>query len=195
MEFSKKGYELSKMFVYMISELDTIDSRDMENNNNLKTILNLRVKYKIPMIILLTHSDIFCEKIKKQEKNWKEICKKNLFNNQKQLLKWINEKFANAEIKENNIKHIILVSDEKMEITDEEIIKNFDEEQRADYEEENEKGKEKMLRNIKKTMMKKDNEIPEFLIKEIHILETKELIEEMKYYVPSQFHSSLMEFK
>lgn len=195
MEFSKKGYELSKMFVYMISELDTIDSRDMENNNNLKTILNLRVKYKIPMIILLTHSDIFCEKIKKQEKNWKEICKKNLFNNQKQLLKWINEKFANAEIKENNIKHIILVSDEKIEITDEEIIKNFDEEQRADYEEENEKGKEKMIRNIKKTMMKKDNEIPEFLIKEIHILETKELIEEMKYYVPSQFHSSLMEFK
>lgn len=192
MEFSKKGYELSKMFVYMISELDTIDSRDMENNNNLKTILNLKAKYKIPMIILLTHSDIFCEKIKKQDKNWKETCKKNLNNNKKQLLKWIKSKFHNAEIDENNIRHILLVNGEKIEITDEYIINNFDEEQRVDYEEEDDKGKMKMIRNIKKTMMKKENEISDFLNKEINILGEKELIEEMKNYIPSQFHNSLI---
>ena len=192
MEFSKKGYELSKMFVYMISELDAIDSRDMENNNNLKTILNLKAKYKISMIILLTHSDIFCEKIKKQDKNWKETCKKNLNNNKKQLLKWINSKFQNVEIDENNIRHILLVNGEKIEITDEYIINNFDEEQRADYEEEDDKGKMKMIRNIKKTMMKKENEISDFLNKEINILGEKELIEEMKNYIPSQFHNSLI---
>ena len=192
MEFSKKGYELSKMFVYMISELDAIDSRDMENNNNLKTILNLKAKYKISMIILLTHSDIFCEKIKKQDKNWKETCKKNLNNNKKQLLKWINSKFQNVEIDENNIRHILLVNGEKIEITDEYIINNFDEEQRADYEEEDDKGKMKMIRNIKKTMMKKENEISDFLNKEINILGEKELIEELKNYIPSQFHNSLI---
>ena len=164
----------------------------MENNNNLKIILDLKAKYKIPMIILLTHSDIFCEKIKKEDKNWKETCKKHLNNNKNELSKWINTKFQKAEINENNIKHIMLVSGQKIEISDDDIINNFDEEQKADYEEEDDKGKKKMIRNIKKAMMKKDNEIPDFLKKEMCILEAKELIEEMKNYIPSQFHNSLI---
>ncbi len=162
MDFSKKGYEMSKMFIYMISESDMIDSRDMENNANLNMILELKSKFKFPMLILLTHSDTFCDKIKETEKDWKDICKSQLKNNKINLLKWINDKFTTDKnssndsiIDENDIKHVFLVEND-LEITDEYIINSFDEEQRKDYDDENDNGKKTMIKILKKELIWKN---------------------------------------
>ena len=45
----------------------------------------MRMKYKSKLIILLTHSDTYCEKIKK-EKDWKNLCRDSLNDNKNDLL-------------------------------------------------------------------------------------------------------------
>ena len=55
-------------------------------------MINLRLDYKIPLLILLTHSDNYCDKVKKTtEKNWKEICKNSFSQNKKNLLDYLNK--------------------------------------------------------------------------------------------------------
>ena len=195
MDFSQKGYTLSKTIIYMISEVDMIDSRDMENNKNLKAILHLKKTFNIPLVILLTHSDIFCEKIKRVSKDWKNSCSLLLNKNKKNLLSWINKTINNRyEMKENDIKHVML-QENKKEITNEEVFKSFDEETLADYEKEDDHGKELMIKTVKKTLMKKENEVIDYLKNVIKVLGPKELIEEIKNYIPSQFHNTFNDIK
>ena len=77
----------------------------MKNNQKLETLIKLRLQYKIPILILLTHFDNYCDEIKKTEKDWKEICNDNLYKNKKDLLNYINEEI----IKKNIIKNLNLV--------------------------------------------------------------------------------------
>ena len=107
--FSKKGYTYSKMLIYIINEKSGLDSDSIGNNEKLKTLLNLRRDYKIPLLILLTHSDNYCEGVKKVENEWKETCKKTINDNKNNLLKFINEN--NYNIGENDIMHIVLVEE------------------------------------------------------------------------------------
>ena len=79
------------MFVYLINEENNLDNDDMANNKNLNKLIELRNKYKISLLILLTHSDDYCDKVKKENNNWKQICKENIENNKKNILKYINE--------------------------------------------------------------------------------------------------------
>ena len=70
------------------------------------------MKYKLKLIILLTHSDTYCDKIKK-EKDWKNLCKISLDNNKINLLEFINElvtqKYnSNFMMSENYVNHICL---------------------------------------------------------------------------------------
>ena len=197
--FSLKGYDYSKMIFYIISEEKILDSDDMENNNNLQYILFLKMKYKIPLIILLTHSDDYCNKIKNNDKNWKEVCKSQFEKNKNDLLKYLNDTINNKykldyTINQDEIKHTVLVEKEKTEITDEDVIKSFDNEDKIDYEEESEEGKKKMIARLKRRMQKekeKENEVINF-INEIGVLGQKQLIEEIKKYLPSQYHSALL---
>ena len=43
--------------------------------------------------------------------------------------------------------------------------------------------------------MKKNKEVIEFIKNEVKALGTKELIEEMKKFIPSQYHNTLIEIK
>ena len=111
----------------MIDEKKTLDSDSIRNNKNLETLINLRLDYKIPLLILLTHSDNYCDEVKKAEKNWKEICNNDFSQNKKNLLDYLNEqiekKNSDFKINENDIIHIVLVESEKM--TEGEIIKSL----------------------------------------------------------------------
>ena len=79
----------------------------------------MRTKYKIPILILLTHSDDYCDKIKKADNNWKIICKEHIINNKQNLLNYINGQIK--EVKENNFKldenkiiHTVLIESKKI---------------------------------------------------------------------------------
>ena len=187
---------MSKTIIYMISEVEMIDSRDMEKNENLKAIVEKKSKYNITVIILLTHSDIFCDKIKKEEPdNWKTICSTQLINNKKNLLDWINKIINNDyKINEYDIKHVMLQDNEK-EITEEEIINSLDEDEKIEYNKVDDASKKFMLKAMKKILMKKQNEVKEFLKNEMKVLGVKELIEEMKSYIPSQYQNTFVEIK
>ena len=60
-EFASKGYTYSKMLIYIISEESSLDSASLRDNKKLKRILELRIKYKIPLFILLTNADTYCK--------------------------------------------------------------------------------------------------------------------------------------
>ena len=141
--FSKKGYIYSKMLIYIMDERKALDSDSIGNNENLKTLLNLTKDYKIPLIILLTHSDNYCEETKKTERDWKEICIKTINDNKSNLLKFINDPMNNYNIGENDIMHIVL-AEEKLEMTLEEKLKNLDEETREENDKSDE-GTRKMI--------------------------------------------------
>ena len=64
--FSSKGYLYSKMLIYIIAERGVLNADDIRNNNKLITLLKLREEYKIPLLILLTHSDTYCDEAKKR---------------------------------------------------------------------------------------------------------------------------------
>ena len=119
----------------------------MKNYKKLETLIELRLKYKIPILILLTHFDNYCNEIKKTEKDWKEICNDNLYKNKKDLLNYINEVIIkkkykqDLEFSEDDILHIVLV--EPKQLTDEYIIKTLKEEIRKEYDMQTKKRKRK----------------------------------------------------
>ena len=187
------------MIFYIINEDKILDSDDMDNNDNLKYILHLKVKYKLPLIILLTHSDDFCNKTKNVDKNWKEVCKSQFEKNENDLLNYLNNTIKKYgleyKMEKDEIKHIVLVETKQKEITDEDVIKSFDENEKNDYEEEDKEGKEKMIKLLKRRMKRekyKEDEVPKF-IKEFGVFGQKQLIEYIKKYLPSQYHSALIE--
>ena len=188
--FSSKGYIYSKMLIYIIDERRGLDSDSIGNNKKLKTLLNLRRDYKIPLLILLTHSDNYCEEVKNRENEWKETCKKTINDNKNNLLKFINEN--NYNIGENDIMHIVLV-EEKVEMTLEEKVKNLDDETREEYENSDEATRKIILRMYYKGKNSNNNEVKDFLDKEIKILRQKGLIEKIKEKLPSQYHSALIQ--
>ena len=188
--FSKKGYTYSKMLIYIIDERRGLDSDSIGNNKKLKTLLNLRRDYKIPLLILLTHSDNYCEEVKNRENEWKETCKKTINDNKNNLLKFINEN--NYNIGENDIMHIVLV-EEKVEMTLEEKVENLDDETREEYENSDEATRKIILRMYYKGKNSNNNEVKDFLDKEIKILRQKGLIEKIKEKLPSQYHSALIQ--
>ena len=188
--FSSKGYIYSKMLIYIIDERSVLDSDSIGNNEKLKTLLNLRRDYKIPLLILLTHSDNYCEEVKNRENEWKETCKNTINDNKNNLLKFINEN--NYNIGENDIMHIVLV-EEKVEMTLEEKVKNLDDETREEYENSDEATRKIILRTFYRGKNSNNNEVKDFLDKEIKILRQKELIEKIKEKLPSQYHSALIQ--
>ena len=188
--FSSKGYIYSKMLIYIIAERSVLGSDSIGNNEKLKTLLNLRRDYKIPLLILLTHSDNYCEEVKNRENEWKEICKKTINDNKSNLIKFINEN--NYNIGENDIMHIVLV-EEKVEMTLEEKVKNLDDEAREEYENSDEATRKIILRTFYRVKNLNNNEVKDFLDKEIKILRQKGLIEKIKEKLPSQYHSALIQ--
>ena len=193
--FAKKGYAYSKLLIYVLDERKNLDGDSMKNNTKLETLIKLKLEYKIPLLILLTHFDNYCDELKKTEMNWKETCKETLDNNKDDLKDFINKNIIkNKELKfdESDILHVVLVEPKKT--TDEDIINLFNENTKKEYESLNEEEKAKMLKNIKIGMNLKDNEVQDFL-KELKIFGPKELTEKLKEKFPHQYHNALLEFK
>ena len=195
--FAKKGYAYSKLLIYVLDERKNLDADSMRNNTKLQTLIELKLQYKIPLLILLTHFDNYCDEIKKTatDMNWTETCEETLNKNKDDLLDFINKeiiKNKEYEFDENDILHIVLVEPKK--ITDEDIIKTFDENTKKEYDNLNEEEKAKMLKNIKLGMNLKDNEVQDFL-KKMEIFGPKGLIEKLREKFPRQYHNALLEFK
>lgn len=152
----------------------------------------MRMKYKSKLIILLTHSDTYCEKIKK-EKDWKNLCRDSLNDNKNDLLKHINqlvtEKYkSNFIMNENDVFHISL--DDYIKITDEEIIKNLNDRQKRLYDKGDDEDKKTLIETIKEGLNKNNqNETKDYTINELNVLDKNKLIEKLKEILPSQYHS------
>ena len=188
--FLSKGYLYSKMIIYIIDERIPLDADSMRNNKNLETLINLRNNYKIPLLILLTHSDNFCNEILLENKNnWKNICSRGIISNTINLLSYINNSMTDSVIKEEDIMHIVL--SENNEMKKEEKIKNLDEETKKDYDEADEKGKEVILRCFFRGKESNNKIIEKFLDNEIGILRKDLLIKEIKNRIPCQYHAAL----
>ena len=190
--FAFKGNLYSKMFIYLIKEDSIFTSKSLENKI-LQELIKLRIKYKIQLLVLLTHGDTYCDTVKKDDKNWKEICKKTLEDNKKKLLDYLNSEIKkydknNFQMQENDIRHICLVEPAAPEITEEEIIKDFDEEELEEYNSLDENGKKGYIKGIFKGKSKDQKEIKKFLKNEIKLLDQKELIEIIKKKLPVQYH-------
>ncbi len=193
--FSLKGYEYSKMIFYIISEENELDSDVIDlKNNNLIYILSLKLKYKIPLFILLTRSDIYCHKVKLVKENWKEVCKSKLIKNKNSLLNWVNDIIEKEfklddKIKEEEIIHTVLI-EKKNEISYEDVINSLNEEERKYYENSDENGKMFLINMLKRRMEKPDEETK--FIKEIGVFGRKQLIEKIKNYLPIQYQGGLV---
>ena len=193
---SSKGYNYSKILIYVIDERQQLDARALRKNKKLEEIINMRLKYKIPIIILLTHSDNYCEEVKKSNNNdWKNICKTNIINNKTNLLEYINEieKKNQSDLKteENDILHVVLVEPKTKKLTDEEIINLFDEETREEYDNANEEEKKTIIKFFGRGKKSTNNEVKDFLEKEIKVLGKKELAKILKEILPSQYFGAL----
>lgn len=197
--FAKKGYAYSKMLFYVMDERKTLDTDSMKNNKNLEILIEVKLDYKIPIIILLTHSDNYCDEVKKSEINWKEICKTNIYNNKKNLLSYINNDIIkrknkkDVQMEENDVLHIVLIEPKVETITDKEIIAGFQEGQKKLYEN-LDKESQKMMINMMIGMYEQgkksnDNEVQN-LLKEMNVLRPKEFIQKLKEKFPSQYHSA-----
>ena len=190
--FAFKGNLYSKMFIYLIKEDSIFTSKSLENKI-LQELIKLRIKYKIQLLVLLTHGDTYCDTVKKDDKNWKEICKKTLEDNKKKLLDYLNSEIKkydknNFQMQENDIRHICLVEPAAPEITEEEIIKDFDEEELEEYNSLDENEKKGYIKGIFIGKSKGPKEIKKFLKNEIKLLDQKELIEIIKKKLPVQYH-------
>jgi len=196
--FASKGYIYSKMLIYFIDEGKLLDADAMRNNKNLEKLIELKINYKIPLLILLTHFDDYCDRIKKDEKceNWKENCKRTYEDNKNNLIKYINgeiiiKKFNNNTIKieENDIEHIILVEPKKVD--ENEIIEKLPPKIKEKYIKGDEERKKDILEIYCSGMDSKENEVQDFLNNEIKILRPKDLIKKMKEILPSQYCNAL----
>ena len=193
---SSKGYNYSKILIYVIAERQQLDARALRKNKKLEEIINMRLKYKIPIIILLTHSDNYCEEVKKSNNNdWKNICKTNIINNKTNLLEYINEiekkNHSDLKTEENDILHVVLVEPKTKKLTDEEIINLFDEETREEYDNANEEEKKTIIKFFGRGKKSTNNEVKDFLEKEIKVLGKKELAKILKEILPSQYFGAL----
>lgn len=126
--FASKGYLLTKLLVYIINEGNELDADSLGNNKNLDILIESLAKYKIPLLIFLTHCDTYCKKVKEEDKNWKQTCKEHFDENKKKLLSHINELLENQfkcdfKMNKNDIMHIVLL--ETNSISDEELIKRL----------------------------------------------------------------------
>ena len=189
--FAEKGCQFSKMLIYIISEENILSLKD---HRKLKELVKLRIKYKIPLLIILTNSDNYCNKVKQSSDEWKTICKKNINNNKEILINYINEQIKkvggnNFKIEESNIIHAVLV--EPKEIRDDEVKKSFNEEELEEYNNANDEEKKIMLKYYRRGMQSKENEIKNFIQKEINVFGQNELIEKIKEKIPSQYHNAL----
>ena len=200
--FASKGYLYSKMLIYLINEESVLDADSFRNNNKLTKLIEIKAKYKIPLLILLTHSDTYCEKVKNEnEEEWQEICKEHLKGNKNNCLSHINgiigtlsESNSSSILKmnENDIFHILLVENTK-ELPEEEYIKKLKKNKKMfqKYEKANEEKKKEILENFIDTLQG-ENEVSEFLNeeKELNVLDQKKLIEILKEKLPSQYHKA-----
>ena len=178
--------------VYLLSEAKTLDADSISKNKNLKQIIELRMNYQIPLMILLTHSDDHCDTIKKIEtNNWEKICEDNFINNKKNLINYIKKEFK-LEMSEEDIIHVVLV--EPKQIPDEEVIKKFPKKLKDRYDKEkNEEKKKDILEIFKSGMESPENEVRDFIEEKINVLDQKKLIEKMKEKLPSQYHPVLIQ--
>ena len=179
------------MLIYLIDERSNLNADVMRDNEKLKILIKLRLDYHIPLLILLTHSDNYCDEVKGQDENWKEICKKTLQENKNNLLNYINntitnEYKSNLVIKEDDIIHVVLI--EQNEITNEELIEKLDEKMRNAYEQSNDKNS--LIAFFRAGMISNGNEVKNFLY-ENGVLGKNELIKKMKLLLPSQYHNTL----
>ena len=197
-EFASKGYTYSKMLIYIISEESSLDSASLRDNKKLKRILELRIKYKIPLFILLTNADTYCKKVRSEnDENWEEICKNTINNNKKNLLEFIKQQIEEYKLDfktdENEVKediiHICLVEPNK--ITDEQALKKMPKRQREKYNKADEKNKKVIMESFISGLESEYNDIKEFFEEEeMNILNKVELIKKIKEKLPSQYHSA-----
>ena len=197
--FASKGYIYSKMLFYIISEESTLASDSLGDNKKLENIIELKIKYKIPLFILLTNADNYCKKVRSQDdENWKQICKNSINNNKNNLLSYINKVIEKNKIDfktdlnefTNDIIHTVLVEHKK--ITDDEAIKKMPKRTRDKYNIESDNKKKKyILETFIDGLEADDNEIKDFFEEEeINILKPNELIEKIKEKLPSQYHTA-----
>ena len=178
-----------------MDERKTLDADSLKNNKKLESLIKLKLNYKIPLLILLTHSDNYCDEIKKTEKNWKEICTKNIKRNKEDLLGHINNSIIKTigiqdfEISRDNVLHVVLIQPQNAE--EKVLIAMLDEEELIEYNKADEKGKQKILKPYRKAMNFQSNEVQSFLIG-INVLGKKELIEKLKEKIPVQYHSTFI---
>ena len=186
------------MLFYIISEESTLASDSLGDNKKLENIIELKIKYKIPLFILLTNADNYCKKVRSQDdENWKQICKNSINNNKNNLLSYINKVIEKNKIDfktdlnefTNDIIHTVLVEHKK--ITDDEAIKKMPKRTRDKYEKESDKEKQKyILETFIDGLEADENEIRDFFNKEgINILNKEKLIKKIKEKLPSQYHS------
>ena len=182
------------MLIYIIDERKPLDSDSLKDNKKLESLIKLRLKYKIPLLILLTHADNYCDEVKKTDKNWEKTCKDIINKNRINLLSYVNglvekENKGYFKMKEDDVMHVVLVEEkvEEDQITDEEIIELLPDNYKDMYRNANEEYK-KMIKALNISMLKKGNE---FIKNEIKAFGQKELIEKIKENLPSQYHSAL----
>ena len=49
-----------------MAERQPLDNDSLKNNKNLENLIKMKIKYNIPLLILLTHSDNYCDEVKKK---------------------------------------------------------------------------------------------------------------------------------
>ena len=176
-----------------MNEESDLDADSLRKNEKLNILINLRTKYKIPLLILLTNSDTFCDKVKKSDENWRKICKEHINNNKINLLSYINdliEKSYNSDftMNEKDIIHIVLVEPKK--ISDEEIIKKMPKKVREKYDKADEEKKSIILETFKEGFESAEDEVKSFFEEEMDIYDSTKLINRLKQKLPSQYHSA-----
>ena len=185
------------MLIYVIDERKVLDSDSMQNNRKLTELIELRSNYKIPLLILLTHFDNYCDEVRTGDKQWRKTCKNDMNNNKINLLSYINnlieDKFKSEyKMKEDDIMHVILV--EPGVISDEEVIKKLPKKIRDKYDNGDEEKKSDILETFRSGMDSNNSEVRKFFEEEnLGILDQKKLIEKIKEILPSQYHNALVE--
>ena len=182
-----------------MAERQPLDNDSLKNNKNLENLIKTKIKYNIPLLILLTHSDNYCDEVKKNNKDdWKNICKDKIINNKKNLLEYINDieirNKSKFKIKQDDVMHIVLV--EPKQITDEEAIEKLMKNKKIKEKYEKAQGNEKkiILDSFKDGLESTQNENRDFFDEEkMNILDQKELIIKIKQYLPSQYYSALID--
>ena len=193
--FLQKIYTYSKLLIYLIADRGYLGEDYIRKNTNFEALIKFKLKYNIPLLILLTHFDIYCKEVKKSELNWENICKNTLKINKENILNYIkNEIIKSKEFKFNQDDILYTVLIEPKKITDEDIVNKFDEDTKEEYINLNEKEKRKMIKAIRIGMNLRGEEFEDFF-KEMKIYKPKELAEKIKEKIPIKYHNALIELK